>query len=52
VIPLRITPPAGHDVTDFKLRYDVIIEQLVTHKALVSVRTHFGKGVVGHGAKP
>jgi hypothetical protein len=47
-VPLRITPAAGADVTDFRLSYDVIIEQLVTHKALVSVRTDFRKGIVSH----
>jgi hypothetical protein len=52
VLPLRLTPPGGHAVTDFRLRYAVIIEQLVTHRALVSVRTDFRKGIVsGHDAE-
>jgi HupE / UreJ protein len=53
VVPLDVTPPGGRAVTDFKLHYDVILEQLVTHRALVSVRTDFRKGIVSKGdAKP
>jgi hypothetical protein len=53
VVPLAIMPPGGQEVRDFKLRYDVILEQLVTHKALVSVRTDFRKGIVSkNDAKP
>lgn len=33
---LTLTPPDGH-VTKFKLDYDVIMEQLVTHRALVTL---------------
>ena len=37
-INLRMTPPAGSSVRAFTLRYDAIMHQLVTHKALVSVQ--------------
>ncbi|WP_326721557.1 hypothetical protein OHT59_21100 [Streptomyces sp. NBC_00243] len=33
-----LTPPAGTDVRHFKLDYDVIVHQVVTHVALVTVR--------------
>ena len=46
VVPLTFTPPNGRAVTDFRLTYDVIIEQLVTHRALVSVRTDFRRGII------
>ena len=36
VANLTLTPPDGN-VGDFDLRYDVIVEQLVTHKAIVTV---------------
>jgi hypothetical protein len=53
VVPLTMRPPDGRDVGDFRLRYDVIIEQLVTHRALVSVRTDFDQGIVStDDAKP
>jgi hypothetical protein len=41
VMSLTLTPPDGR-VTDFDLRYDVIIDRLVTHRAIATVRT---KGV-------
>jgi hypothetical protein len=44
-VSVTLTPPDGQ-VTDFKLHYDVIIEQLVTHQALVSVRTDFRRGIL------
>src|SRR4051812_24872977 len=34
---LTMTPPAGK-VTDFDLRYDVIIDRLVTHRAFATIR--------------
>ena len=38
VMALTLTPPDGK-VTDFDLRYDVIINQLVTHRAVATIRT-------------
>ena len=38
VMSLTLTPPDGK-VTDFDLRYDVIIDQLVTHRAVATIRT-------------
>jgi len=38
VYPLTIRPPRGHRVTDFALRYDVIVEELLTHRVIVTVR--------------
>jgi hypothetical protein len=43
VLSLTLTPPAGK-VTDFTLRSDVIIEQLVTHKAIATVRSQWNQG--------
>ena len=43
VMPLSLTPPDGR-VTDFGLHYDVIIEQLVTHKAIATIRSQWHKG--------
>lgn len=45
VYPLTIRPPDGH-VTDFDLRYDVIVEELLTHRIIVTVRYDFGRGVL------
>ena len=43
VMSLTLTPPDGK-VTDFDLRYDVIVDQLVTHKAIATIRTQWDKG--------
>jgi hypothetical protein len=42
VLSLTLTPPSG-EVTDFTLGYDVIIEQLVTHKAIATIRSQWNK---------
>jgi hypothetical protein len=47
VMSLSLTPPHG-EVTDFDLRYDVIIEQLVTHKAIATIRSQWDKGTTAH----
>ena len=39
-----LIPPSGAGVRDFVLRYDVIMHQVVTHKALVSVRSDWQSG--------
>ncbi len=37
-VRLVLTPPAGASSTHFTLYYDLILHQVVTHKALVSIR--------------
>ncbi|WP_051809522.1 HupE/UreJ family protein [Actinoplanes subtropicus] len=44
-----LTPPAGADVRNFTFGYDVIIHQVVTHIALVSVRQDWAAGRIGEG---
>ncbi|SFE84627.1 HupE / UreJ protein [Chitinophaga sp. CF118] len=44
---LWLQPPAGASTKDFTLNYDVIIHQLVTHKALVSIRQDWENGNYG-----
>ncbi|MFE1927145.1 HupE/UreJ family protein [Streptomyces asoensis] len=41
-----LTPPAGADVRHFTFGYDVIVHQVVTHTALVSVRQDWAAGQV------
>jgi hypothetical protein len=43
-IRLSLIPPAGGSLRDFVLRYDVIMHQVVTHKALVSVQSDWANG--------
>ncbi|MER5433651.1 HupE/UreJ family protein [Streptomyces sp. NPDC002588] len=45
VYPLEIRPPDGR-VTDFDLRYDVIVEELVTHRVIATVRYDFDRGIL------
>ncbi|WP_082376885.1 HupE/UreJ family protein [Nocardiopsis sp. NRRL B-16309] len=45
VHPLTLTPPDRH-VTDFDLHYDVIVESLLTHKIIVTVRYDFDSGIL------
>src|SRR5262249_20616141 len=44
VVHVALTPPPGSDIRNFALRYDVIMHQVVTHKALVSVRSDWAGG--------
>jgi hypothetical protein len=48
---LVLTPPGGK-VTAFDLSYDVIIEQLVTHRAIATIRTQWAKGTVAGKREP
>ena len=41
---LQLVPPAGEDVRQFTLYYDVVLHQVVTHKILVSVRQDWERG--------
>ncbi len=45
VARLALTPPAGAPADVVRLHYDVITRELVTHTALVSVRTDWRSGV-------
>ncbi|MDX2545393.1 HupE/UreJ family protein [Streptomyces sp. WI04-05B] len=42
-----LTPPAGADVRHFTFDYDVIVHQVITHTALVTVRQDWATGQVG-----
>jgi hypothetical protein len=44
VAHLRLTPPAGVSTRRFALGYDVIVHQVVTHAALVALRTDWVTG--------
>ena len=46
VARMTFTPPAGADARTFTLRYDAVVHQVVTHRALVSVRQDWATGVV------
>ena len=46
VIPLELRPSVFGAVGKFELRYDVIIEELRTHRAFVTVRYDFDRGVL------
>ncbi|GAA1613791.1 HupE/UreJ family protein [Actinoplanes couchii] len=41
---VTLSPPAGGDVRHFTLAYDVVVHQVVTHTALVSVREDWAAG--------
>ncbi|MGW0580541.1 HupE/UreJ family protein [Streptomyces sp. NPDC002920] len=45
VYPLGIRPPDGR-VTGFDLRYDVVVEELVTHRVIATVRYDFDRGIL------
>ncbi|PIQ21919.1 MAG: hypothetical protein COW65_06245 [Cytophagales bacterium CG18_big_fil_WC_8_21_14_2_50_42_9] len=45
-VHLWLSPPAGANSRTFKLNYDVIIHQVVTHTALVSIRQDWETGVL------
>ncbi len=43
-VHLSLTPPLGASVRNFILNYDLIMHQVVTHKALVSVHSDWSSG--------
>lgn len=45
VYSVTLTPP-DHHVTSFDLRYDVLVERLVSHRVIAAVRTQVSDGVV------
>ncbi|WP_151485217.1 HupE/UreJ family protein [Streptomyces albicerus] len=46
-----LTPPAGTDVRHFTFDYDVIVHQVITHTALVTIRQDWAAGQIdGEGA--
>jgi hypothetical protein len=46
IINLRLIPPGGTDHRQFILHYDVVIHEVVTHSALVSIRQDWETGIV------
>ena len=44
IVHLALTPPAGVSTRKFTLNYDAIMHQVVTHKALVSIRNDWERG--------
>lgn len=44
LVQLSLTPPAGASLRNFLLNYDLIMHQVVTHKALVSVHRDWSSG--------
>lgn len=44
LVTLSLTPPAGASTRKFTLHYDAIMHQVVTHKALISVRHDWEQG--------
>jgi len=46
LVGLLLTPPAGADVRHLVLHFDLILHQVVTHKAVVSVRSDWQAGQV------
>lgn len=47
LVHLSLTPPAGVSTRRFTLNYDVILHQVVTHKALLSIRNDWERGQGG-----
>lgn len=46
VVQLLLTPPLAADSRDFILDYDVIMHQVVTHRALVAVQSDWATGKI------
>src|SRR4051812_13035335 len=47
VVTLSLNPPPGAGTRAFVLHYDVVLHQVVTHSALVSIRYDWATGAVG-----
>jgi len=46
-VQLVLAPPAGAGTRNFMLNYDVIVHQVVTHKAIVAIRQDWEQGQYG-----
>ncbi len=46
IVTVRLTPPMGASSRQFILNYDVVMHQVVTHSALVSIRQDWETGIV------
>ena len=46
IVKLWLTPPTGSSSRQFILNYDVVMHQVVTHNALVSIRQDWETGIV------
>lgn len=46
IVTLSLTPPAGASTRKFTLHYDAIMHQVVTHKALISIRHDWEQGQI------
>jgi hypothetical protein len=46
IVKMTLTPPAGTSSRQFVLNYDVVMHQVVTHNALVSIRQDWETGIV------
>ena len=46
IVKMWLTPPSGASSRQFILNYDVVMHQVVTHSALVSIRQDWETGVV------
>ncbi len=44
LVRLRLSPPTGRSTRRFTLNYDAIMHQVVTHKAIVSIRNDWERG--------
>lgn len=51
-VTATLTPPPGADIRHFRLGYDAVIHQVVTHTVLVSVREDWAAGRVASPATP
>jgi hypothetical protein len=50
LVRLALTPPPGASTRKFILQYDAIMHQVVTHKALVSIRNDWERGQIAEVA--
>ena len=46
IVKMWLTPPTGSSGRQFILNYDVVMHQVVTHNALVSIRQDWETGIV------
>jgi hypothetical protein len=46
IVKIWLTPPSGTSSRQFILNYDVVMHQVVTHNALVSIRQDWETGIV------
>ena len=52
VVQFEMSPPLHYDLRNFYFDYDVILHQVASHKALISIKQDWQQGIINEGDSP